>query len=100
MIIEPVELTSAARHAVQEIMAQKNISSDYGLRIFVVDQGISCGATNYSLGFDKASERDLVYKAEELLVIVKKVEAVHLAGLTLDYVTEEGTSGFAFNRPN
>lgn len=100
MIIEPVELTAAARQAVKDIMTQKNISAGYGLRIFVVDQGISCGATNYSLGFDKASENDLVYNAEELEVIVKKVEAVHLAGLTLDYVTEEGTSGFAFSRAN
>lgn len=100
MIIEPIELTSAARQAVKEIMTKKNISDEYGLRIFVVDQGISCGATNYSLGFDKASENDLVYKAEEVQVIVKKVEAVHLAGLTLDYVSEDGTTGFAFNRPN
>lgn len=100
MIIEPVELTSAARQAVQSIMLKKNISADYGLRIFVVDKGVSCGATNYSLGFDKALESDLVYTAETIQVIVRKVEAVHLAGLTLDYVTEDGTSGFAFNRSN
>jgi iron-sulfur cluster assembly protein len=100
MIIEPVDITPAAHEAVKEIMAKKNIPKGYGLRIFVVDQGISCGATNYSLGFDKASENDLVYENSQLKVIVKKMEAVHLAGLKLDYVTEEGTSGFAFSRDN
>ena len=100
MLVEPVDITPEAQEAVKSIMANKNIPDGYGLRIYVVDQGISCGATNYSLGFDKASESDIVYEAQSLKVIIKKMEAVHLAGLKLDYVTEEGISGFAFSRDN
>ena len=100
MDIKPVDITPAARDEVRAIMEKKSIPDGYGLRIFVVDQGISCGATNYSLGFDMATATDLVYDAAELQVIVKKMEAVHLAGLTLDYVTEEGVTGFTFVRDN
>lgn len=100
MIIEPVDLTPEALSAVREIMERKAIPAGYGLRVFVTDQGISCGATQYSLGFDKASEKDLTYQADGLKIIVKKMEAVHLAGLKLDYVTQDGTKGFTFTRDN
>lgn len=100
MNIEPVDITPAAVDAVKAIMDKKHIPDGYGLRIFVTDQGISCGATNYSLGFDKETDTDIVYSAEGVKVIVKKMEAVHLSGLTLDYVTQEGTSGFSISRDN
>ena len=100
MTIEPVDITPTALDAVKAIMAKKSIPEGYGLRIFVTDQGISCGATNYSLGFDKETDTDLVYAVGDLKVIVKKMEAVHLAGLILDYVTEDSTSGFSLSRDN
>ena len=100
MNIKPVDITPAASDAVRAIMNKKQIPAGFGLRIFVTDQGISCGATNYSLGFDKETDTDIVYSAEGLKVIVKKMEAVHLAGLTLDYVTLEGTTGFSISRDN
>ena len=100
MSIEPVDITPAAGAAVKAIMDKKQIPDGYGLRIFVTDQGISCGATNYSLGFDKENTSDIVYSVNGLKVMVKKMEAVHLAGLILDYVTQEGTSGFSISRDN
>ena len=100
MIIEPVELTPEALSAVRDIMSRKAIPEGFGLRIFVTDQGISCGATNYSLGFDKETDKDLSYHADGLKIIVRKIEAVHLAGLRLDYITQNETSGFAFSRDN
>jgi Fe-S cluster assembly iron-binding protein IscA len=79
-------------------MDKKSIPDGYGLRIFVQDQGISCGATNYSIGFDTKSDTDLEYTIEGVPVLIKKMEAVHLAGLTLDYVTENDVQGFSFAR--
>lgn len=98
MLIEPVDITPAACKAIREIMKRKDIPEGYGLRIYVQDQGISCGATNYSLGFDKKSETDIDYSVAGIPVFIKKMEAVHLAGLTLDYITENDITGFSFTR--
>lgn len=100
MIIEPVDLTPKACDEIKAIMTKKSIPKGYGLRIFVVDQGISCGATNYSVGFDKETDADITYIACGLKIIVKKSDVVHLAGLQLEYVTEKQAAGFSFNRPD
>lgn len=98
MIIEPVDISDEACEAIKAIMARKSVPNDYGLRIFVVDQAISCGATDYALGFDKETDSDIIYLASGLKVIVKKTDVVHLAGLKLEFVTEDEKSGFTFNR--
>ena len=100
MSIEPVEITPQALKAVEDIMAKKAIPEGYGLRIYLADKGISCGATNYQVGFDHATDSDITYSKGKLKVIIKKVEAVHLSGLTLDYITQENLSGFSFSRDN
>lgn len=100
MLIKPVDITSEALKAINEIVSEKEIPDGYGLRIFIADKGISCGATNYSLGFDKQTSDDITYSIDSIKVIIKKTDAVHLAGLTLSYITENDISGFSFSRVN
>lgn len=100
MEIKPVDITPGAIVAIKKIMLQKKVPDGYGLRISVAEKGISCGSTNYSLGFDQKTSDDLNYIEEALEVIVKKVEVVHLSGLILDYVTVEEQTGFSFSRAN
>ena len=100
MLIKPVDITSKALKAINEIVSKKEIPRGFGLRIYIADKGISCGATNYSLGFDKQTEDDITYSIDGIQVIIKKTDAVHLAGLTLSYTTENDLSGFSFSREN
>jgi len=100
MQIEPVAITQEALSAIAEIIQKKEIPDGYGLRIYLADKGISCGTNQYQLGFDKPGDTDLTYERNNITIIVKKMQAVHLAGLILDFVTEEDVSGFSFRREN
>jgi iron-sulfur cluster assembly protein len=100
MEIKPVDITTTALTAIERIMEAKNIPAGYGLRIGVADKTVSCGATRYTLGFDKPASTDMSYAEGSLKVLVKKIDAIHVAGLTLDYVTEDEVSGFSFIRNN
>lgn len=97
-IIEPVEITKTAMDKIEEIMHSKQVPAGYGLRIGIADRGVSCGAINYTLGFDKTHEGDINYRSGKLVVVMKKLDAVHLAGLILDYVSVENEQGFTFSR--
>ena len=98
MEIKPVDITTTAQAGIERIMKAKNIPDGYGLRIGIADKTVSCGATNYTLGFDKQANSDMTYAQGSLKVLVKKIDAIPVAGLTLDYITENETSGFSFLR--
>ena len=98
MEIKPIDITQNALNAIQVIIKAKEVPEGYGLRIGLADKSVSCGATNYTLGFDKKSERDISYSQQNLEVIIKKTDVVHLAGITLDHVTENEVTGFSFSR--
>lgn len=100
MEIKPIDITDNALQAINNIITAKQIPDGYGLRIGMADRNISCGATNYTLGFDKKTDRDVTYTLQNLEVIIKKTDAVHLAGIILDYVTENEVTGFSFSREN
>ncbi len=98
MEIKPIDITQNALTAIDGIIKAKKIPENYGLRVGLADKSISCGATNYILGFDKKSEHDISYSQNNLEIIIKKTDVVHLAGITLDHVTENDITGFSFSR--
>ena len=98
MIIKPVSITSSAITAIKEIMNSKEIPEGYCLRIGLENMGASCGSTQYVLGFDKKADTDLVYEVDEIPVLIKKTEVLHVTGLKLDHVTKGEISGFSFEK--
>jgi len=98
MKIKPVDITPEALAEIKKIITKKDIPDGYGLRISVADKGISCGATNYALGFDKKTSNDVNYSETDLVIIINRMEVVHLAGLKLDFITEDNIKGFSFSR--
>ena len=98
MKIEPVSVTDKAVEAVKAIMEAKEVPDEYGLRIGRAAAGASCGSTAYRLGFSKKNENDISYFADDLPVIINKLEVLHLSGLKLDYIQEKDKSGFLFER--
>ena len=98
MLIKPVSITDKAIAAIKEIIKSKEIPDDYSLRIGLENMGASCGSTQYVLGFDKKNEQDMAYEVNDVPVIIKKVEVLHVTGLKLDHVAEGEISGFSFEK--
>ena len=93
MDIKPVSISEDAAEAIIEILKDKSIPNDYGLRVGV-DQSAGCGEKNYILGFDKQSERDIAYEIDTIPVFVKKTDVLFLTGMRIDHVDNEDGKGF------
>ena len=97
--MEPVTLSSKAVTEVTNIMKNKNIPAEYGLRIGIKG-GVGCAGVNYLLGFDKKREHDLVYKVEDITVLIEKKHTMYLLGLEVDFYEGADARGFTFVNPD
>jgi iron-sulfur cluster assembly protein len=97
----PVSFTDLASEQIHRIRQAKGVGHEYGLRIGVKGGG-GCGsaAMTYLLGFDKPNESDDRFYLDDLLVLVDKKHTMYLLGLQVDYVTQEGVTGFTFVNPD
>lgn len=97
--LEPVAITPNAAIEIKNIMANKNIPSDYGLRIGMQGGG-GCGAgMSYQLGFDKKKDGDMEYLIDEITVYIEKKHTMYLIGLQVDFYDESDARGFTFVNP-
>lgn len=94
----PIRLTPRAVTEVHRIIANKQIPSDYGLRVGV--KGGGCSGMSYILGFDREREHDLTFKIEDVPVFMDKRQGLYLMGTTVDYHDGLDARGFVFNNPN
>jgi iron-sulfur cluster assembly protein len=93
MKLEPVGLTPEAITQIRHIMEHKNIPVGYALRVGV--KGAGCGV-GFQLGFDKVKESDLVYRVDDIEVLVDKKHMMYLLGVTVDYYSGADAQGFTF----
>ena len=92
--MQPVSITQKALVEIKNILANKNIPKDYGLRVGV--KGGGCGV-NFVLGFDHKQENDLEYEVEGVTVYIQKRETLFLVGKEVDFYEGADTRGFIFN---
>ncbi|MFY0653694.1 MAG: iron-sulfur cluster assembly accessory protein [Cyclobacteriaceae bacterium] len=97
MNLEPVSLTEKAIGEVKNIMLNKGIPQDYGLRIGI--KGGGCGAMGYMIGFDKLNDEDLSYSNSNIPILVDKRHVMYLLGLEVDFYEGNDERGFVFNKP-
>lgn len=95
----PVKLSDKAVEMVKSIMQRKGIPEDYSLRIGIRG-GAGCLGVNYMLGFDKAKKNDQVYDLDGIPILIEKKDIMFLLGMTVDWVTNDGQSGFTFFKEN
>ena len=93
----PITLTEKALVEVKNIMQEKNVPAEYGLRIGV--QGGGCSGMSYLLGFDKAKEADEVYPLEGVNLIMDKKHGMYVMGMEVDFQDGLNARGFVFNNP-
>lgn len=90
----PIPISSRAISEIKQIMAQKNIPSDYGLRIGV--RGGGCAGVSYVLGFDQQQEKDDVYSLEGIPVYIAKKDLLFLMRLKIEFHDGNDARGFVF----
>jgi len=94
----PITLTEKALVEVKNIMQEKNVPEEYGLRVGV--QGGGCSGMSYLLGFDKAKETDEVFHLEEGVdLIMDKKHAMYVLGMQVDFQDGLNARGFTFTNP-
>src|SRR5690606_2642910 len=93
----PIEITEKAKEEIKNILAFKNIPTDYHLRVGV--KGGGCGGMAYSLGFDKPKEGDQQFEIDGISVLLEKKQVMFLMGMKVDF--DEGTEarGCTFVNP-
>ncbi|MBF9143403.1 HesB/IscA family protein [Hymenobacter properus] len=95
--LAPISLTDRAVQEVKNIIIEKNVPADYGLRIGV--QGGGCSGMSYLLGFDKAKDADETYDLDGLKLIMDKKHAMYVLGMEVDFQDGLNARGFVFNNP-
>lgn len=94
----PVTLTEGAVRELKKLIAQQELSNDYGLRLGV--EGGGCAGMNYILGFDQKKEGDNEYEVEGIRMFMNKSHGLYLAGMEVDFQQGLDARGFTFNNPN
>lgn len=89
----PIEITQKALEEIKNILKNKGIPQDYGLRVGV--KGAGCGVA-FKLGFDKKKETDDEFFVEDVQVLIGKKELMFLAGKTIEFYDEADGRGFFF----
>ena len=79
--------------------AEKENSSDHGLRVGVIDGG--CSGMRYHLAFEAGpKEQDSVLEVGGVPVFIDDDSRQYLQGMTIDYATGLHDAGFKFVNPN
>ncbi len=93
----PITLTESAAIQVQEQLSKRG--KGLGLRLGVRESG--CSGYAYVIDFaDEVSDKDTVFEAYGVKVIINEDSLSFLDGLELDFAREGINSAFKFNNPN
>ena len=88
-----IDISERAIAEVKNILQNKGIPSDYGLRI--ATKGMGCGV-GFKLGFDRKKETDEEYFLEGVQILIQKKEMLFLAGRKIEFYDESDGRGFVF----
>ena len=92
--IRPVTISDRASKEIRDIMENKGIPDDYGLRVGI--RGGGCGGMSLIIGFDKKKEADLSYEVDGIAIYVDKKHAMYVMGKQVDFIDDSEARGFTF----
>jgi len=94
----PIRLTEGAIKEVKQLIYEKEIPAEHGLRIGV--EGGGCSGLSYILGFDEKTDMDEEFQLEGIKVLMNKAHGMYLVGMEVDFLHGLNNRGFIFNNPN
>ncbi|TAD99026.1 MAG: iron-sulfur cluster assembly accessory protein [Bacteroidetes bacterium] len=95
MTPNPIQISKKAIQEIKEMIANKNIPQNYGLRV-LAEGGGGCGGAKYRLGFDQIKQGDSTFEIEKITIIYEKKQFIFLLGLEIDFEERENEQGFVF----
>ncbi len=95
---QPISITEGALVEIRKILNDKDVPSEYSLRIGV--EGGGCSGMSYLLGFDKLKDSDQEFDIEGVSVIMDKKHGMYLLGMEVDFKDGLDARGFTFTNPN
>lgn len=99
--MNPVKITPTAIEEIKNIMENKNIPSDYGLRVGVRGGGgCSAAGMSYMLGFDKEKPTDKRFEIEGISVFIEKSHVMYIIGMEVHFHEGNDARGFMFVNPD
>jgi iron-sulfur cluster assembly protein len=98
MITTPVTLTNGAVKEVKRLMTEEGFDTTQSLRAGV--KGGGCSGMTYILGFDKKTEKDIVFEIEGIPCIMDRSHELYLLGMQVDWIEGLNNRGFTFQNPN
>ena len=93
----PIKVSENALTAIKEIIKNKNIPKDYGLRIGIKGGG-GCLGFSYILGFDKEKPTDDKFDISGIPIYIEKKHLMYLIDVSLDYLSDSEHQGFCFEK--
>ena len=96
---DTVTMTPTAAHAVQDILAERNLDG-YALRVYVAGGG--CCGVQFGMALDNnVHQNDMTFETQGVRVLVDDQSINYLRGATIDYVNDPMRgAGFLVDSPN
>jgi iron-sulfur cluster assembly accessory protein len=92
-----ITITDKAAEEIQNVLKEQG-KEDHGLRIFIA--GMGCSGPAYGMALDKEpKEEDEVFDANGIKVLLDKQFSDYMDGAVVDYIDNDGHSGFIINNP-
>lgn len=90
----PLEITAQAWEKIQAIRAQKQISTEYALRLGM--RGSGCSG-QFFLGFDTPKVEDTLFEWLGEKIIINKAQLLYFYTIRLEWVESEQEKGLKFS---
>lgn len=94
----PVKFTETALKELKQLIYDKEVPEDFGVRVGV--KGGGCSGMSYILGFDGKQDGDEEFFINDLRIFMSKAHGMYLLGMEVDYVNGLNNRGFIFSNPN
>ena len=92
-------VTPAAAEKISGLIAEKNLSAEYGLRVFV--SGGGCSGLQYGMMFENSPlDTDRVIETDGVKLIIDEISLPYLQGANIDFVDSLMGGGFRIDNPN
>lgn len=99
ILTEDIKVTEKAAKEIKRIMAENNVSSEFGLRVGV--KGGGCSGLSYTMAFDSAPKPgDKIIESNGIKIFIDGKSHFYLSGTELDFSDGLNGRGFVFHNPN
>jgi len=91
----PVRFSERALAHIRQLRQSMNLNDTICLRIGVKG-GKGCMGVEKLIAFDEKGEKDEEFEVDGIRVVIRRGESLYLAGMEIDYLSEENSKGFVF----